>query len=163
MLVGRLRRPHGLRGELLMEVRTEFPERLERGRTLYIGQEYRPFRLRSVRQNADSLLVAFQDIRDPEQAAALRNQWVYIRTDEVPPLSDGEFYHHQIVGLQVIDEAGVSLGVVKEILETGSNDVLIVHPELGQDILLPFIDEVILDVDLQQGIINVHLLPGLLP
>lgn len=163
LLVGKLRRTHGLRGELQMEVWTEFPERLEGGKTLYVGADYRPFRLRSVRQKANSLLVAFQDIRDPEQAAALRNQWVYIRADQVPPLTEGEFYHHQIVGLNVIDEGGETLGVVSGILETGSNDVLIVHPESGKDILLPFTDEVILEVDLQRGIVNVHLLPGLLP
>jgi 16S rRNA processing protein RimM len=163
LLVGKLRKPHGLQGELVMEVWTEFPERLERGRTVFVGPENKPFLVRSVRQKTNSLLVAFQDIHDSEQAGSLRNQWVFVRADQVPPLSDGEYYHHQIVGLQVISESEKNLGVVTDILETGSNDVLIVHSELGQDILLPFTDEVILHVDLEGGIINVHLLPGLLP
>jgi 16S rRNA processing protein RimM len=146
-----------------MEVLTEFPERLERGRAVYVGEDYNPFILRSVRRQADFLLVAFQGIHNPEQAGDHRNQLVFVRADQVPSLSDGEFYHHQIVGLKVISDTGIELGVVGGVLETGSNDVLVVHPERGQDILLPFTDEVMLQIDLEGGLITVHLLPGLLP
>lgn len=163
LLVGKLRRPHGLGGQIVMEVWTDFPERLERGRTVFVGAEYSPMILSSVRTHAPSLLVSFEGIDNPEQAGLLRNQWVYIRSDQVLPLAEGEFYHHQIVGLQVISDAGINLGVVTNVLETGANDVLVVHPEQGQDVLLPYTDEVIVGIDLEGGIINIRLLPGLLP
>ncbi len=163
LLIGKLGKPHGLGGEIRMEVWTEFPERLSSGRTVYVGSDYVPVRVHSVRSHTQSLLIAFQGITTPEQAGAMRNSWVYVRTDQVPPLPDGEYYHHQIVGLQVIGEDGQLLGVVAKILETGTNDVLLVHPEKGQDILIPYIDEVILEIDLKGGLIKVHPLPGLLP
>ena len=79
-----------------------------------------------------------------------------------PDLPAGEYYHHQLLGLQVIDETGKLLGQVSEILETGANDVLVVRPSMGEEILLPAIDPVILQVNLEQGVMQVHLLPGLI-
>jgi 16S rRNA processing protein RimM len=163
LLIGKLRKPHGLRGEIRMEVWTEFPERLKGGRTVYVGSDYVPIKVRSVRSHDRFLLIAFHGINTPELAGTIRNKWVYVRADQVPSLSEGEYYHHQIVGLQVVSNEGQLLGVVASILETGTNDVLLIRPEKGQDILLPYIDEVILEVDLQGGLIKVHPLPGLLP
>ena len=79
-------------------------------------------------------------------------------------LPEGEFYLHQLLGLRVVrDEDNLPLGQVAEILETGANDVFLVRRETGADLLLPDIDPVILKIDLEQGEIRVHLLPGLLP
>lgn len=162
LLIGKLRKPHGLHGEIAMEVWTEFPERLRGGRTVYVGNDYLPLKLRSVRSSAQLLLIAFQGIASPEQVGTMRNQWVYVRADQVPPLAEGEYYHHQIVGLRVKSVEGQLLGVVVGILETGTNDVLVIHPEIGEDILLPYIDEVIVEIDLKGGVIEVRPLPGLL-
>ncbi len=93
----------------------------------------------------------------------LRNQYVYVRADQLDSLAEDEYYHHQILGLQVFSDSGEPLGVVTTILETGSNDVLVVQSPTGKEILLPVIDEVILRIDLAGGTIRVHLLPGLLP
>ncbi len=163
LLIGKLRKPHGLRGEISMEVWTEFPERLRSGRTVYVGSDYGPIKVRSVRSHDRFLLITFQGIDTLELAGTMRNKWVYVCADQVPPLSEGEYYHHQIVGLQVISDEGQLLGLVADILETGTNDVLVIHPGKGQDILLPYIDEVILEIDLKGGLIKVHPLPGLLP
>lgn len=161
--VGRLRRTHGIHGELVLEVLTDFPERIRRGVTLYVGPDRRPLRLRSRRGHAEGLLIAFQGYEDREAAGELRNQGVFVRADDRPPLEEGEYYHHQILGLPVFDEQRRALGRVIEILETGSNDVLIIRSESGPELLLPLLETTLLGVDLERGELTVRLLPGLLP
>jgi 16S rRNA processing protein RimM len=163
LAVGKLHRPHGIHGEMIMEVLTDFPERLEVGITLYIGNEHQPVQLLSRRWHNQNLLVAFEGYPNPEAVSLLVNQLVQVLADDRPPLPEGEYYHHQILGLQVVDENGIPIGRLKQILETGANDVYIVQPEQGKEILLPAIDSVLRSIDLAQGRIVVHLLPGLMP
>jgi 16S rRNA processing protein RimM len=162
LVVGKLRRPHGVLGEILMDVVTDFPERLASGVTVFIGNDHQPFHITSCRWHQDCLLIAFQEIRDREEAGALRNSLVYVRADEIPPLEDGEYYHHELIGLEVREETGAYFGVVTGILETGANDILVVTLQNGAEVLLPITDEVILNVNLKDGEVLVHLLPGLL-
>jgi 16S rRNA processing protein RimM len=161
--VGRLRRAHGVRGEMQMDVLTDFPERLKPGLRLFAGEDRLPLRLRQVRWHDRAMLIAFEEIRTPEQVAGLRNQILYVSASNLPPLEEDEYYHHQVLGLRVVDEAGRALGTLVEILETGANDVYVIRPERGQDILLPAIEETILAVSLETGEMRVHLLPGLEP
>lgn len=163
LVVGKLRRPHGVKGELLMEVLTDFPERLKSGVTLYGEPEYDPMVLRSVRSHHKGLLVAFEGCDTPEQAGELRNMVVTVKTAERPPLPEGEYYHHQIIGLQVRTSAGQVLGRVVEILETGANDVLVVSGETGADALIPLADPFLHEINLGQNVLVVNLIPGLLP
>lgn len=163
LVVGKLRRPHGTRGEILMEVWTDFPERIKAGDLVYIGSSYQPITIRSLRWNNKMMLLTFQDHSTPEEVGILRNQWVYVRADDRPELEEGEYYHHQLIGLWVREESGGVIGVVSDILETGSNDVLVVKLEGSPDVLLPMIDSVVLNIDIESGSILVHLLPGLLP
>jgi 16S rRNA processing protein RimM len=86
-----------------------------------------------------------------------------VPTADRPPLPEGEYYHHQLIGLKVVNEQGDVLGKVKEILATGANDVYIVRPEIGKEILIPAVDEFILAVNLERGELRVRLAPGLLP
>jgi 16S rRNA processing protein RimM len=161
--IGRLRRPHGVRGEIVMEVLTEFPERVRVGKTVYIGDDRRPLRIRSRRNHQSNLLLAFQERDTPDSLEALRNQLVFVKAEDLPPLPEGDYYHHQLIGLRVLAEDGASLGVIKELLETGSNDVLVIRSPNGPEILLPATDETILEVNLAAGQMRVHVLPGILP
>jgi 16S rRNA processing protein RimM len=162
LAVGRLRRSHGIRGEILMDLLTDFPERLKKGVEVFVGPEHRPLSLRSIRQHSKGLLVAFEGITTPEQAGELRNQLVTVRTSDRPALPQGEYYHHEILGLRAVTEEGELLGVVTEILETGAHDVYIVKTDSGREILLPGSQEVVPEIDLQRGELRVRLLPGLL-
>lgn len=162
LAVGRLRRPHGVRGEILMEVMTDFPERLIDGMVLYIGTEHRPLRMLRQRTHHKALIVTFEGFETPEDIGEFRNQFVFIPTTSISPLPEGEYYHHQILGLQVISESGDSLGKVVDIIETGANDVYVIQRENAADILLPAIDDVILEIDLHKGEMRVCLLPGLI-
>jgi len=163
LAVGKLRRPHGLKGEMLMDVLTDFPERLTPGMIVYVGSEHLPLKFLSCRWHLKALLVAFVEYPDQESVADLRNQLVYVPTEDRPDLPEGEYYHHQVLGLRVVSDEGMVLGAVVDILETGANDVFVVRHETGSEILLPVIDEVILQVDLARGELRVHLLPGLIP
>jgi 16S rRNA processing protein RimM len=163
LAVGRLRRPHGLKGDVLMEVITDFPERLKKGVQVYVGEGYIPLKIRSRRPHIQGMLIAFEAHPDAESVNPLRNQWVFVRTEDSPNLPEGEFYQHQILGMAVMDEDSKILGKVVEILETGANDVYIVRPNIGPDILLPAIPSVITDISLEDRVIFVHLIPGLLP
>jgi 16S rRNA processing protein RimM len=163
LAVGQLRRPHGVRGEIQMAVYTDFPERLQPGVKVYLGEAHQPVVIHTRRTHNEKLLLSFVEYPDRTAAEILRHQTVYILADKLPELPEGEFYQHQVLDLQVITDQGAVLGVVSEILETGANDVLLVVTPSGNEVLLPWIDEVVLEIDLEKGQVRVHLLPGLLP
>lgn len=158
--VGFLRRPHGVKGEIVMDLHTDFPERMKKGRKLFVGDDHKPMTLTNVRPHQAGLLVKFKDVDTPEDAGLYRNQWVYVQTKDVP-LPEGQHYKHELLGLKVIGEDGNPLGELVEILETGANDVYVVRDDSGKDILLPNIPSVILDLDLGTRTMRVHLLEGL--
>lgn len=102
------------------------------------------------------MIISFQGINGRDEVSAFRNQLLYIRTEEIPELPDGDYYYHQMIGLKVVDEAGQSVGILTEILETGANDVFVVIPEVGPEVLLPAIEAVILGVNLEKQEITVR-------
>ena len=162
LVVGFLRRPHGVSGEMLMSVHTDFPERLKAGKTVFVGDSYQPMVLVSLRPHAAGMLVRFRGIKSPEAAGQYRNTWVYVPTADRPALPDGEYYHHQLIGLNVVTDEGRELGVLADVLETGANDVYVVHDADGTETLLPAIPPVVLEVRLADRQMRVHLLDGLI-
>ena len=161
LVVGRLHRPHGLKGEILMGVMTDFPERIQPKGTLYVGTQHEPLKIQSRRAHSKGLLLQFEDYDSRETVSVLTNQDVFVRADDRPPLLEGEYYQHQLIGLQVVTDEGQTLGKLVEFLETGANDVYVVKKEGKKDTLLPAIDDVVLGIDLEAGEIRVHLLEGL--
>jgi len=161
LTVGFLRRPHGLHGEIIMDLHTDFPERMKRGRKLFVGEDYQPITLTNVRPHQAGLLVKFDGIETPEGAGQLRNQWVYIKAKDAQPLPEGQIYQHELFGFRVVDENDNQLGELVEIIETGANDVYVVRDDSGKEILLPAIPSVILDLDPARRLMRVHLLEGL--
>jgi 16S rRNA processing protein RimM len=159
--VGFLRRPHGVQGEIVMDLHTDFPERMKNGRKLFVGEEHQPMTLTSVRPHQLGLLVKFENIETPEDAGKFRNQWVYIKAKDAPPLPEGKIYQYELIGFKVVDENDNPLGELVEILETGANDVYVVKDDSGKEILLPNIPSVILDLDAGARLMRVHLLEGL--
>jgi 16S rRNA processing protein RimM len=155
LLVGKFRRPHGVRGEIAMEVLTDFPERLRKGVTIYVGEDHRPLRITSIRDHGKLLLLGFNEFPDCDLVGELRNCFVYVPTSSIPRLPEGEYYYHEIIGLRAVNESGELLGVLEEILETGANDVFVIKPEQGNEILLPVIEGVVINFDLQKGVITV--------
>jgi 16S rRNA processing protein RimM len=162
LAVGKLRHAHGVHGEILMEVLTDFPERLIPGAILYLGSESEQLRLTRCRPHREGLLMTFEGYTTPEEIGQFRNQILYVKAIDRPPLAEGEYYHHQLIGLHVATDAGVSIGTVTEILETGASDVLVIRPETGPDVLIPIVDAFIQNIDLTHREITAHIIPGIL-
>jgi len=160
--VGKLRHAHGVHGEILMEVYTDFPDRLQPGVILYLGEEDLQLRLIKCRQHGKGLLMTFEGFSSPEEIGQYRNQIVYVKSIDRPPLENGEYYHHQLIGLRVVTRDGKTIGTVTEILETGASDVLLVLPESGPEILIPVVDSFVNEINLDRHEITVQLIPGIL-
>lgn len=156
LTVGKFRRPHGIAGEILMDVLTDFPERLQAGKTIFVGESHQQFEIVHIRRHDPALLVTLQGIGDRESAGELRNQLVYVQSQGLPELPDGEYYHHQLIGLQVKDEAGNLLGTMEQVLETGANDVYLVRTTDGSEMLLPALHSVILNISPEKGVMIVR-------
>lgn len=157
LMIGLLRRSHGLQGDVIMDVYTDFPERLVPGKTLLVGENHRPLVIRSIRSKNKELIIGFEGYADPESTIDLRNQNVYLSSAEIPTLPEGEYYHHQLIGLRVVNEDGEEVGILDDILETRANDVYIVKGPNGEEHLIPAVDEFILEIDLAQQVIKVKL------
>ena len=162
VIIGKLRRPHGLHGEMIMEIHTDYPERFSAGKTIRVGRQQTPLLLRSIRPHKELLLIAFEGYNDPEELSIFRNQSVYIDTKEIPDLPAGDYYHHQLIGLQVISENEQQIGTIVEILVTGANDVLVVQQKDNKEVLLPYVSEYLIEVNLDLGYLKMRILPGLL-
>jgi len=117
--------------------------------------------LASARPHAKGMLVRFKGVENPEGAVPLRNQWVYVKVADVPPLPEGQIYQHELFGFQVLDENANLLGELVEIIETGANNVYVIRDSNGRELLLPDIPSVILNLDPARRLMHVHLLEGL--
>ena len=163
LLVGSLRRPHGVRGEMVMEVLTDFPERLKPETKVFVGPSRNPVVIEGTRIHGEGLLIKFEGVGTPEEAGRYRNQPVYVTAADRPPLPDGQFYEHQVIGFSVVeDESNELIGTLSGIMRTGANDVYVVARPDGSEVLLPVIASVVLKLDVGTRTVRVHLLPGLI-
>jgi 16S rRNA processing protein RimM len=156
LAIGRLRSAHGIQGEITLEPWTDFPERIKKGSHLFLGDDHQEVIVSAIRSKDRYLILSLEGYDVRESVNELRNSVVYTKTAGLPALPKGQYYHHQLIGLQVVDENGVDLGSIKEILETGANDVFVIDNH-GRELLVPLIKEVVLSVDLQAGLVTVKL------
>ena len=160
MAVALVRRPFGLKGEVLLKALTNSPHQLLQATTLYAGAGHIPHAVTSIRQHGQLYLLLLDGFTDCDAVESLRGTVLYLHIDEQPPLPAGVYYLHQIEGLEVVTDAGETLGRVKEIIKTGANDVYVVQGERGE-VLLPAIPQVIREVNLDEGRLVVRLMEGL--
>ncbi len=161
--VGRISGPFGVKGELKVEVLTDFPQRFEPGSRLFLTEE--PVTVASARVSGmDRLIVQLEEVRSRTKAETIpRGATLDIREEDVIPLPDGSYYRFQLIGLPVVTETdGESIGTVEDIIETGVNDVLIVRAEGRPETLIPNTDEVV-TIDLEKSLIRVKPVEGLIP
>jgi 16S rRNA processing protein RimM len=167
LVVGRVGRPHGLRGEVTVEVRTDDPDqRFVAGSSLAtVPAELGPLTVARSRWQSGRLLVRFAGYDDRNAAEELRNTILAIDSDELEPLEDPEdFYDHDLIGLQVVTAAGEPVGAVSDVLHHGQ-DLLVIDgtgPRSGAEILVPFVAAIVPEVDLPAGRLVIDPPPGLL-
>lgn len=159
LAIGRVAAPIGIRGEVKVEVLTEFPERFRRTGEVYIDEI--PYRVVRSRRHGRQVILKLAGIETIEAAERLRGRLVEIPTEHAVPLPPGRYYHYQIIGLSVVTTDGRQLGQIVQILSTGANDVYIVRQD-RREILIPAIGAVVKRVDLEKKIVVVEPIPGLL-
>ena len=162
LAVGRILRPHGLRGEVRVEIHTDYPERFALYDRVYLAPAQvdagpsallsaapntTPYALEGHRFHGGLVLLKLAGVDDRTQAEALRDLWVWIAPDQAAPLDEGEVYLHDMLELRVVTDEGEDLGRIQQIIDTCANPVYVVRGLQGE-ILLPDTDEVIPYVDL---------------
>lgn len=166
MAVGQIVGAHGLYGELKVETYTDNPNRFAPGVSLLLGEDLEQVTIASVRPHKSNLLVHLEEIEGRTAAEEVRGLWLYVPEADAAILEEGAYWIHDIVGLNVVTNEGLAIGKITDVFATGANDVYIVRPNAGinqgRELLLPAIAEVIERVDLDQGIIIIHLLDGLI-
>jgi 16S rRNA processing protein RimM len=160
LVIGRVIAPRGVRGELRVQIETDSPERFYGLRKVFLGEQLTPFEVHRARLHEGQALLQLKGIEDRNAAEQWRGALVYVALTDAIPLEENEYYYYQIEGLKVVTVEGEVLGTVTEIIPTGANDVYVVQGEEGE-ILLPAIEEVIVEVNLEEGILRVKLLEGL--
>ena len=160
MVVGRVIRGHGLDGTLRIQPYSDNPARFQAGSAVIVAGQ--PHTVTACNRLPDGYaLLRLEGLNDPNAARRLSGEWLIAPTDSTPELPPGEYYHFQLVDLAVVTDQGEHLGTVREVLETGSNDVYVVASEAGGEILLPAIEQVVKEIDLASGRMLVHLIDGL--
>ncbi len=160
LVIARIVSPQGNRGEVKAEMITDFPERFASTSVVYLGPEHRRHEVEGYRFQEDAVILKLRGVDSIDQAERLRGQLVEVPEEEAVKLPPDHYFWHQILGLQVVTVDGEQLGKVDDILETGSNDVYVVHGPRGE-LLIPAIKQVVKEINLAKGTITVELMPGI--
>lgn len=164
--VGKLVNTQGIRGEVRIISETDFPEeRYRKGQVLYLFHPSfptpKPLTIASARPHKNFYILSFEGITSINEVEKFKGGVLKVRAEDRGELDEGEFYFQDIIGCEVFTEEGERLGKIKEILQPGANDVWVVKPDKGRDILLPYIDDVVREINIAEKRITVYLLPGL--
>jgi 16S rRNA processing protein RimM len=165
--VGSLVNTQGIRGEVRVISRTDFPEKrfAPGSRLLLIHKNFPapvPLTVETVRKHKNFYLLRFKDHPTINHVEKYKGGELKVPSSELVDLPENTYYIFQLVGCEVFTEEGDKLGTLKEVLKPGANDVWVVQPTQGKEILLPAIPECILDVDTEAKKITVHVMEGLL-
>lgn len=162
IVIGEITKPHGVRGEVRVKPHTDEPDRFSWLEQVYVGAKNpRPMAVEQARVHQGMVLLKLTAVSDRMAAEALRGEWLLVPEDEALPLEEGEYFLFQLEGLTVLTTDGETLGTLTSVIETGANNVFVVQGERGE-LLLPDTEEVIQDIDFENGRMLVALLPGLI-
>lgn len=154
---------HGVRGEVKAIPLSDFPDRYSSLERVYVerNKSYHEIKVASVRWNKRHLLIKFEGIETPEQAALLKDKYLMIDVEDTVPLPEGSYYLFEIIGLEAVDIMGNPLGTIQDILQTAANDVYVVKKKDEKEILIPALKKVVKQVDLENKTMVVDLPEGL--
>lgn len=160
--VGHVTRPHGLHGEVMVRLETDFPQRFDGLRAAYLVRAGRAQAIEIIghRPHRGGFLLTLRGIGDAEAAGQLRGAEIAVTRDAVVPLGPGQYYVFEIIGLRVRTSDGRTLGVVSEVMRGSAHDVYVVRTQ-DRDILVPAVREVVLRIDPAGGEMVVILPAGL--
>ncbi|WEH15039.1 ribosome maturation factor RimM [Streptomyces sp. VNUA24] len=165
LVVARIGRAHGIKGEVTVEVRTDEPElRLGPGAVLLTDPASTgPLTIETGRVHSGRLLLRFEGVRDRNAAEALRNTLLIAEVDpEELPEEEDEYYDHQLMDLDVVTRDGVQVGRITEISHLPSQDLFIVERPDGSEVMIPFVESIVTEIDLTEQRAVIDPPPGLI-
>lgn len=157
--IGEILSPLGTKGRLKVRVITDCPERFSPSSKVYINRQ--PMTIKSAVWQKDRVIIQLNGIDSFEDAQRLQGGLIDIHHNQLKPLPEGQYYHFQLIGLEVWTAKGELLGNISQILATSSNDVYVVKGS-EDDILIPAVDDVVKSIDLEQGRVVIEDIEGLL-
>jgi 16S rRNA processing protein RimM len=166
--IGRIGRPHGVRGEVRMDCGPSLPRGLEGYTEFFLGAAgsggeaagLRSVGIEGHRVHGRFLVVKFAGFDSPEDARALLHEELYVKRSEMPPLPDDEYYYVDLLGCRVLGEEDEELGLVVDVFATGAHDVVVVETG-GREWMIPMVSQHVGTLDLEAGVVRVREVEGL--
>lgn len=160
--VGKIINTHGLRGDVKVIPWTDMPEDFEEIPVVYIRKknDNEQLTVSKIKYQKNNLIVKFKELNDINQAEKYKGLVLYANREDLWELEEGVYYIADLIGLDVYDESG-KIGVLADVFNTGANDIYEVRREGKKNLLLPVIDEVVREIDLENKRITVHVMEGL--
>lgn len=162
--IGQIARSNGIRGEVRVTPLTDVPQRFTRLKTVWIGLAVdgsRQFSLQAVRFHRSQAILKLEGIENRTASDQLKNCFIFVEEEKSVSPSEGSYFIHDIVGMEVSTEEGILLGVVHEVWRLPANDVWVVRQN-GKEILLPAIKQIVRSVDTTKRTIVIHAMEGLI-
>ncbi|TFE03520.1 ribosome maturation factor RimM [Jeotgalibacillus sp. R-1-5s-1] len=165
--VGKIVNTHGIKGEVRVISSTDFPEeRYAKGSTLFLftkqNSDPRELTVKHHRKHKNFDLLTFEGLDNVNEVEPFKEGVLRITDEQLTDLDDHEYYYHEIIGCEVVTDAGESIGTIKEILSPGANDVWVVQTAVKKEVMIPFIADVVLSVDPENKKVVIHPMEGLL-
>lgn len=163
--VGKIVNTHGVRGEVRVIRITDFEERFNIGEALYLVKDHTPIRQLVIdghRKHKQFDLLHFEGFDNINDVETFKGAHLKIKVDQLTELNEGEYYHYEIIGCAVYTADGEQIGMIADILSPGANDVWVVKRPKGKDVLIPFIKDVVKEIDVSEKKVFIELMEGLL-
>ncbi|MCM1100581.1 MAG: ribosome maturation factor RimM [Clostridium sp.] len=162
--VGVITSPHGVRGEVKVYPTTDDPRRFKRLKEVILdtGKGDVILKIEGVKFLKKLVVLKFEGLDRPEDVERYRQKSLYVTRENAVKLGRDEYFIADLMGLRVLDEGGSEIGILREVLETGANDVYRIELADGRELLLPAIKECVLRVDVEAGEMQIHILDGLI-
>ena len=161
--VGVITTTHGVHGEVKVYPTTDDPARFKKLKNVLLdtGKEKIEMEITGVKFFKNLVILKFKGLDTMNDAEKYRQKNLYVTRENAVELGENEYFIADLIGLSVVSDEGEELGTVSDVLQTGANDVYIIHKPGLEDILLPAIRECVKEVNIEEGRMQVHLLPGL--
>lgn len=163
--IGKIVNTHGIKGEVRVQATTDFPEkRFAIGEKVYVFKNQKLVKeltIKSHRKHKQFDLLSFEGLEDINLVEDLKQADLKISADQQDELTEGQYYYHEIIGLDVFDLEGNKLGQISEIMQSGANDVWIIKRKQKADLLIPAIKDVVKEIQIENHKVIIDLLDGL--